>query len=299
LGGFHNPPLHRADKAGHRPTEFFIRNNIMTKIFKILSFFLLVALSSISVAASSFAKSKNTPENKPNHSMITPRLSENIYGTQDNGNHYNLSFINYDQDFAEEFGLDHNNITDMDSGLRLVEAKVVTTRKITNCYYNFVLDKSIKIDFPAENYQTKRKANKYLIPVTLDISASTETFKNIIAHVSVKNIPRDRYNGTTFLFSKTYDGKMYRNSLLSVISYIINSHFPYQILTTEIPCSRIFYTENVSTIILSLHRAGFDKTKDNPTDYTYRLNFPEAMINSLKTVPKIQPLKYEYPRNIQ
>jgi hypothetical protein len=221
------PPLHRADKAGHRPTEFFIRNNIMTKIFKILSFFLLVALSSISVAASSFAKSKNTPENKPNHSMITPRLSENIYGTQDNGNHYNLSFINYDQDFAEEFGLDHNNITDMDSGLRLVEAKVVTTRKITNCYYNFVLDKSIKIDFPAENYQTKRKANKYLIPVTLDISASTETFKNIIAHVSVKNIPRDRYNGTTFLFSKTYDGKMYRNSLLSVISYIINSHFPY------------------------------------------------------------------------
>lgn len=67
-------------------------------------------------------------------------------------NVYDLSFAAYDEDFADDFGLEPSHIAEMDDGLRFVELRMITEGKDTNCYYNVVLDKSVKLDFPAANY---------------------------------------------------------------------------------------------------------------------------------------------------
>ncbi|HVY29672.1 MAG TPA: hypothetical protein VHB79_24095 [Polyangiaceae bacterium] len=65
---------------------------------------------------------------------------------------YDLSFAAYDEDFADEFGLEPSHVADMDEGLRFIEIRMVTEGKDTHCYYNLVLDKSVPLDFPKENY---------------------------------------------------------------------------------------------------------------------------------------------------
>lgn len=68
-------------------------------------------------------------------------------------NIYDLSFTAYDADFANEFGLMDKNITELDAGLRFIELRMITEGAQTNCYYNVVLDKSLKLDFPEEDFE--------------------------------------------------------------------------------------------------------------------------------------------------
>ncbi len=249
-----------------------------------------------------FSKDKNIAQKSHNLPLITPKTSniqtvthkKNEFGAVFDSYYYDISYVYYDQDFADEFGLDQKNVVDMDDGLRLIEAKVVTEGKNTYCYHNFVLDKSVKIDFPPENYilrhtESDMDSTGHIIAKPRLDAAGMDTFKNVFSQISNKRMPIDlRYNAKTYIFSKTYEGKKYLNSSLTVLSYVVSSPASYKILITEIPCYRNFFQGNVGDVELGLQRSGYDKIKDPIETYYYKLNFPAEMIDSLKNIPKIK-----------
>ncbi len=65
---------------------------------------------------------------------------------------YDLSFVAYDEKFAEELGLKSEYISEMDKGLRWFEIRILTEGNFTRCYYNLALDKTLKLALPLENF---------------------------------------------------------------------------------------------------------------------------------------------------
>lgn len=156
---------------------------------------------------------------------------------------YDLSFVAYDKDFAEEFGLIADNVTDMDEHLRFIEVRMVTEGQKTNCYYNVILDKLVELDFPDRNYTlADHPRMNYPWAYQKDgVSLETmKTRKNLTGVSHEKNLP---FTNKTYLGNRGYTfnikGKPFSNGSafdVSVASYIQDRDINYNIISTSRFC---------------------------------------------------------------
>jgi len=162
-----------------------------------------------------------------------------------NGDVYDLSFVAYDKVFAEEFGLDPANVTEMDKGARWMEIQMVTEGQRTNCYYKIILDKSVDIDFPAENYELATRNP----PLTLTMDKGNngmDKIKNRMALIGRRSQDENQqYMNRTYLGNRHYkfnpepqkmpfsEGSIFD---VTLFNYIQNRDIPFMILVTSREC---------------------------------------------------------------
>ena len=148
---------------------------------------------------------------------------------------YDLSFVAYDKEFAKEFGFKDDYIEELDKGLRFIEVKMITEGKATNCYYNLVLDKSVEVDFPEENFvhQGSWKINYQLIT-----PPETETYKKFSKLRAGKDLMNDtRFSNRLYIATKDYQsGKPGSAKNSSTLMYYIQDRLNYKIASIKGYC---------------------------------------------------------------
>ena len=180
--------------------------------------------------------------------FISNKVDVGVFGkeatkTLFEGDVYDLSFVAYDKDFAEEFGLKQELITSMDKGLRFMEVKMITEGKQTNCHYNLVLDKSVEVAFPKdENFISRNSPSinfNEISIMSIDQKDLIEKNKHLI---KLKNIPRKpknigKYDNRLYIGTQDYQKDKPRAKNTSFINYYIQDRLNYQILSIRGDCS--------------------------------------------------------------
>ena len=153
---------------------------------------------------------------------------------------YDLSFVAYDKEFAKEFGFKDDYVdNNLDKGLRFIEVKMITEGKATNCYYNLVLDKSVEVDFPEENYSMSPQP--YITFARLKDYGSKEQRGNFMKLISSgKGTWKDdfQYHNRIHFATKDYQNdkpRSAKNSLGSLM-YYIQDRLNYKILSIKGAC---------------------------------------------------------------
>jgi hypothetical protein len=212
---------------------------------------------------------------------------------------YDLSFAAYDNDFAGNFGLDAAHVTELDTGLRFIELRMVTEGKDTNCYYNMVLDKSVKLSFPAEDYtrpteapfppQTVRRYTQKLPKETGPrrealVSKHKELFKIIYDHNSGSGA--DSFKGIFignrgYKFHKT--GKPYTDggvAWMSATSYAYDRSLSHVLISLKTVCDvseMLEYPE----LAIWIRKEGRQQSSPNLEDY-HTFLLPKRLIDDFR-----------------
>lgn len=161
-------------------------------------------------------------------------------------NIYDLSFVAYDAAFAEEFGLKEVHVTNMDDHLRFMEVRMITEGAQTSCYYNLILDKSVKLDFPEENYYLNTQSPALNMPWAYDgISIEKKKHRHtLMRHPHLKKYKDiNRFTNRTYIGNRGYTvhrrGKTIRGGVIGYAApqYIIQDRdLPYNIFTLMSSC---------------------------------------------------------------
>jgi len=206
-----------------------------------------------------------------------------------NKNIYDLSFVAYDKEFAKEFGLAGYGVA-MDKGLRFIEVRMITEGEQTNCYYNVVLDKSIKLDFPDKDYYKTMMHQGFNLPASRNTSSKIS--KNRMAlytHNTWKN--SKKYWNKTYLGNRDYkfntSGNPFSNgSAFSVLvsSYIQSRHDKYNIISTYNPCggSNIYYHPKPSFWIRKKDAAGVTNLPQLKNYHVFEI--PKDIVRQFKPI---------------
>ncbi|GAB1257285.1 hypothetical protein NBRC116494_17870 [Aurantivibrio plasticivorans] len=223
-------------------------------------------------------------------------------------NVYDLSFSAYDQVFAEEFGLKAEKVTELDTGLRFIEIRMITEGTHTNCYYNVVLDKSVKLDFPEEDYEAPsmsvfppqvvtRSAISRPAKVTEDQNKQfTDWHKNrLILLYDKENGKARNYRNRTYLGNLDYkfntSGKPFSNGHafdVHLIAYVFSRSQDYTIISTKRPCG--------GGNIYNYPKPSFWVRKNTSAQIT---NLPRKSDHHIFTIPNsivesFKPILFEY-----
>lgn len=156
-------------------------------------------------------------------------------------NVYDLSFVAYDEAFAEEFGLLGNHVTEMDEGLRFMEVRMVTEGAATNCYYNLVLDKSVKLGFPEEDYVANTSV-KVIPTFPVDFDAPIENRKKLVPMRSLLNVEKNlssEFRNRTYLGNKDYKHDVQGSRITGFVNYFLQSRpsLSGQLISMRVSCS--------------------------------------------------------------
>lgn len=158
-----------------------------------------------------------------------PRLISNVRSFREIEEHletrplehnvYNVSFVAYDKGFSDEFGLLPSYVTELDTGLRFFEFRMATEDGDTRCYYNAILDKSVKLDFPEENYISALNFRTPTLPENFD--ASDETRKKALkfrSNYAGASQPGSQFSNRTYLGNRGYtfhtQGQAFRDGII-------------------------------------------------------------------------------------
>ena len=184
--------------------------------------------------------------------FISNKVDVGVFGkeatkTSFEGDVYDLSFVAYDKDFAEEFGLKQELITSMDKGLRFMEVKMITEGKQTNCHYNLVLDKSVEVAFPrGRNYSHTNNPTIYtssatsFLPSQGDPTYKTRLeewarFDKLFRNSTIETM--HKYTNRLYIGTQDYQKDKPRAKNTSSINYYIQDRLNYQILSITGHCS--------------------------------------------------------------
>jgi hypothetical protein len=110
---------------------------------------------------------------------------------------YDITLYAYDKAFAEEFGLQEQNIEPLQKGLRYLSIKMRTEGEEPNCYYQAILDGDVKVAFPEEDYVNLELPN-FRLPYKDNNSMEIRTH---IHELLIKKIVWD--------LAKHYENKVY------------------------------------------------------------------------------------------
>ena len=183
--------------------------------------------------------------------FISNKVDVGVFGkeatkTLFEGDVYDLSFVAYDKDFAEEFGLKQELITSMDKGLRFMEVKMITEGKQTNCHYNLVLDKSVEVAFPrGRNYffDNDPKINIDIATIFLPKPEDTGYNEKVVLMKKKKSLFRNsdietmhKYTNRLYIGTQDYQKDKPRAKNTSFINYYIQDRLNYQILSIRGDC---------------------------------------------------------------
>ena len=157
-------------------------------------------------------------------------------------NIYDLSFVAYDAAFAKEFALVEENVTALDEGLRFMEIRMVTEGQQTNCYYNVILDKTVDIDFPEENFYLDNKTPEMFFPWNYKSSHETKLhIRDLTARKTFEE--NQRFNSRTYIANRGYtfnkSGEPFSNGTafdVSVGYYIQDRPVPFHVISTYRLC---------------------------------------------------------------
>ena len=184
--------------------------------------------------------------------FVSNKVDVGVFGkeatkTSFEGDVYDLSFVAYDKDFAEEFGLKQELITSMDKGLRFMEVKMITEGKQTNCHYNLVLDKSVEVAFPrGRNYSHTNNPTIYtssatsFLPSQGDPTYKTRLeewarFDKLFRNSTIETM--HKYTNRLYIGTQDYQKDKPRAKNTSSINYYIQDRLNYQILSITGHCS--------------------------------------------------------------
>lgn len=220
-------------------------------------------------------------------------------------NVYDLSFVAYDQKFADEFGLKSELVTKMDKGLRFLEVKMITEGKDTNCYYNMVLDKSVEVAFPkGKNYFFDNNP-------TIDIDMATVVLPkpedpNYDAKVVLMKKKKSLFKNTTIETMHQYTNRLYvgtqdyqkdkpSSQNTAFLNYYIQDRLSYKIISMRsLSCESdalTFATSNPSIWVAKDSSINYN-AKINPSqDYFFRPLIPQSISK------QISPILLEFRKN--
>ena len=129
-------------------------------------------------------------------------------------------------------------VTPMDEGFRFIKIRMLTEGNATNCYYNVVLDKSLPLDYPKENwYSLTPRINVYPYQ---DWSKTTKPMRDKVGELDVLIVPLHSltsYVNRLYLGNRDYkfhtSGRPFTNGTVSDIDisyYIQDRDIPYQMI---------------------------------------------------------------------
>lgn len=237
--------------------------------------------------------------------FISNKVDVGVFGkeatkTLFEGDVYDLSFVAYDKDFAEEFGLKQELITSMDKGLRFMEVKMITEGKQTNCHYNLVLDKSVEVAFPRdENFISRNSPSinfNEISIMSIDQKDLIEKNKHLI---KLKNIPRKpknigKYDNRLYIGTQDYQKDKPRAKNGSFINYYIQDRLNYQILSIRGYCSldaNVFEIPKPS-IWVAAKNLDYGTIGVNPDNYN-RFLIPESIVK------EFAPIILEFQKSVR
>ncbi len=214
-------------------------------------------------------------------------------------NVYDLSFTAYDADFANEFGLHDKHITELDTGLRFIELRMITEGSQTNCYYNVVLDKSLKLDFPEEDYlpdstnsmigllsSGKRfppNFDPYADPLIQKAKKLTALRSRYSWEHTKKYMNRTALGNRDYKFHKS--GKPFSDgaaSSASLLNYVFSRSADYNLLKIKGICIGKMY--DYPDFSLWLRKKGHDSHKGLHKDDYHVLVIPKTITNKIKPI---------------
>ncbi len=221
-------------------------------------------------------------------------LYENYHGKADDllagkvleGNVYDLSFVAYDKGFADEFGLIDDNITEMDEHLRFMEIKMITEGRRTNCYYNVILDKDVKLDFPENDYYKKKMNPSLNLPANR--SSPRENTKKRIAlytHNTWKN--SKKYSNRTYVGNRGYIHNKKGSKGQGILQYYISNRSPdYNILSTKYSCyfSAHVFNDGIPALWIAKETGEFGHYVNAPKKKFQLFTIPVTISNKLKPI---------------
>lgn len=238
--------------------------------------------------------------------FISNKVDVGVFGkeatkTLFEGDVYDLSFVAYDKDFAEEFGLKQELITSMDKGLRFMEVKMITEGKQTNCHYNLVLDKSVEVAFPRdENFISRNSPSinfNEISIMSIDQKDLIEKNKHLI---KLENIPRKpknigKYDNRLYIGTQDYQKDKPSSQNSAFVNYYIQDRLNYKIISMRsLACeydALTFSTFNPSIWIANDNTINYN-AKINPSkDYFFRPLIPSSISK------QISPILLEFRKN--
>lgn len=245
--------------------------------------------------------------------FISNKVDVGVFGkeatkTLFEGDVYDLSFVAYDKDFAEEFGLKQELITSMDKGLRFMEVKMITEGKQTNCHYNLVLDKSVEVAFPrGRNYNPHQyPIINYPTPSFTLSDPNLEKIKAANARLFELRIQREKninnskkmelfpYNNRLYIGTQDYQKDKPRAKNGSFINYYIQDRLNYQILSIRGYCSldaNVFEIPKPS-IWVAAKNLDYGTIGVNPDNYN-RFLIPESIVK------EFMPIILEFQKSVR
>lgn len=200
---------------------------------------------------------------------------------------YDLSFPAYDAAFAEEFGLQTQHVTELDTGLRFIELRMITEGAQTNCYYNVVLDKSVQLDFPQEDYVPSTALN--VIPMLpVDFESPKKKQNNL---VGLRGILSQTPNTTKWPYSQRYSNRAFlgnrgyvhneKGSKISarLVSYIISRSEQYALLTMQVNCyfSAHVFNDGIPALWLAQSSLPYNTMLNVSSDNFVLLTIPDSI----------------------
>ena len=246
--------------------------------------------------------------------FISNKVDVGVFGkeatkTLFEGDVYDLSFVAYDKDFAEEFGLKQELITSMDKGLRFMEVKMITEGKQTNCHYNLVLDKSVEVAFPkGRNYNPHQyPIINYPTPSFTLSDPNLEKIKAANARLFELRIQREKnsnnskkmelfpYNNRLYIGTQDYQKDKPSSQNSAFVNYYIQDRLNYKIISMRsLACeydALTFSTFNPSIWIANDNTINYN-AKINPSkDYFFRPLIPSSISK------QISPILLEFRKN--
>lgn len=201
---------------------------------------------------------------------------------------YDLSFVAYDNAFAKEFGLRQDFVTEMDKGLRWMEIRMVTEGQQTNCYYNLIIDKSIEVDFPDENYE-KDLLNPRL-NFTYDYHGPNRVQPGTAKKLRIKRTVADanRFSNRTQTAScwKNTEGNYDCSSgTANLLYYIQDREASYRIFSLSNSCylmSDLTRKGRIEVWVAKAHNVNYNVILNPSGDLFNRFAIPDSLIAAAK-----------------
>jgi hypothetical protein len=210
-----------------------------------------------------------------------------------NQNIYDITLIAYDEEFANEFSYAEDHVQKMDSGLRYLEIQMKTEGRKTNCYYNFILDSNLQVDFPEENkYRISGLATAKLkkMPNSRDkdhpIRQGRKNKKALFKHLKDerwwktygRRHQRVAQRVALGSMSPEHNKVMSRN--ISLLTYLQDRELPYRIFQTRSSCKEYKdFLQGSPSIYVQKQNAGRTVLSTNPEDY-HAFSIPKSLVKS-------------------
>jgi hypothetical protein len=203
---------------------------------------------------------------------------------------YNLSFVAYSQQFADQFAADDAYVTEMDDGLHFMEISMRTVGDMTQCTYTVALEKDIKLALPDEEYVHQSMS----APMALFFDPSKTSAKQKIWFAIFLTgrpvIYDDRYVNRTYLGNADYNfntkGKPFTGGTAFdvMLQYYYPDRVGYQLLSMQRLCGggKLY---NFPAPSIWIRKEGNEERTTLPQKENYHLfEMPESIVSAFQPV---------------